>query len=270
MTTFSSDNLPKLRTIDAIRAQGRIVLALFLRETRTRFGKSVIGYTWALLEPIVHIVTWSALFMMLDRKPPVGESMALFVLTGVLPVMTIRNLTSQLTTAISANRSLLFFPLVTNTDVILGRALLEVSTAIFITVFFFAVCWFLGLPAIPFNPLGALAAMATAALLGTGVGFCNAIIATQMPNWGRVVGWGNRIAFMTSGIFFVPSMLPDQIQDILWYFPVTHLVDWFRDSFFFGYDSHFHNGVVICLLGGWTLFCGFALERLMRRKISAQ
>jgi capsular polysaccharide transport system permease protein len=47
--------------------QGRVVHALIIRETRTRFGDSKLGYGWALLEPIAHILMLSLVFAVLMR-----------------------------------------------------------------------------------------------------------------------------------------------------------------------------------------------------------
>src|ERR1700736_2237433 len=44
---------------ERLRTQGRVVHALIIRETRTRFGDSKLGYGWALLEPTAHILMLS-------------------------------------------------------------------------------------------------------------------------------------------------------------------------------------------------------------------
>lgn len=256
--------------LTSLRAQCRIILALFLRETRTRYGKSMIGYTWALLEPMFQIALWSALFIAMDRRPPIGDSMTMFVLTAFIPLMMFRNLSSQLTNAIVSNRALLYFPVVTNTDVIFGRAFLEVVTIFTVAIIFFAGLWLIGLDSIPQNPVGALIALISIAFFGTGFGFCNAVIATQIASWPKFVGWINRIAFLTCGIFFLPQMLPIEIQKFLKVLPLTHAVDWFRATFFFGYKSDFYHIWYIFAAGAWCMFMGFAMERVLRRKIVPQ
>jgi tetratricopeptide (TPR) repeat protein len=45
--------------LDQLRSQRRVIRALIIRETRTRFGDSKLGYGWALLEPIMHIALLS-------------------------------------------------------------------------------------------------------------------------------------------------------------------------------------------------------------------
>ena len=43
----------------ALQTQVRVIQALIIRETRTRFGEARLGYGWALLEPVLHILMLS-------------------------------------------------------------------------------------------------------------------------------------------------------------------------------------------------------------------
>jgi len=53
--------------LEMLQTQGRVILALIIRETRTRFGDSKLGYGWALLEPILHILLLSLVFAVMMR-----------------------------------------------------------------------------------------------------------------------------------------------------------------------------------------------------------
>ena len=70
---------------ERLGTQGRVVHALIIRETRTRFGDSKLGYGWALLEPIAHILMLSLVFAVLMRgRPPIGEEFFIFYYTGII------------------------------------------------------------------------------------------------------------------------------------------------------------------------------------------
>ena len=45
--------------LERLGGQHRVMRALILRETRTRFADTRLGYGWALLEPILHIALLS-------------------------------------------------------------------------------------------------------------------------------------------------------------------------------------------------------------------
>jgi tetratricopeptide (TPR) repeat protein len=69
----------------ALRTQWRVVHALIVRETRTRFGDSTLGYGWALLEPILHILTLSLFFaVLMHGRPPIGTQFFIFYYTGLI------------------------------------------------------------------------------------------------------------------------------------------------------------------------------------------
>jgi tetratricopeptide (TPR) repeat protein len=65
--------------------QWRVVHALIIRETRTRFGDSALGYGWALLEPVLHILLLSLVFaVVMHGRPPIGSHFFIFYYTGII------------------------------------------------------------------------------------------------------------------------------------------------------------------------------------------
>jgi tetratricopeptide (TPR) repeat protein len=71
---------------ERLRTQCRVIQALIIRETRTRFGDAKLGYGWALLEPILHITLLSAVFsLLMQGRPPIGTHFFIFYFTGLSP-----------------------------------------------------------------------------------------------------------------------------------------------------------------------------------------
>jgi capsular polysaccharide transport system permease protein len=66
-------------------SMGRVVYALMLRESRTRYGKSDIGYSWALIEPLLQLIILWAIYTAFGRVVPLAASMPVFLVTGILP-----------------------------------------------------------------------------------------------------------------------------------------------------------------------------------------
>ena len=76
---------PPPRFGEQLQRQARVIQALIIRETRTRFGDSRLGYGWALLEPVLHIALLSAVFSLLVRgSPPIGTHFFVFYYTGLI------------------------------------------------------------------------------------------------------------------------------------------------------------------------------------------
>jgi len=76
---------PRPTIFAALQTQMRVIHALIIRETRTRFGESKLGYGWALLEPVLHILMLSLVFAVMMRgRPPIGNEFFIFYYTGII------------------------------------------------------------------------------------------------------------------------------------------------------------------------------------------
>jgi capsular polysaccharide transport system permease protein len=51
----------------------RVIHALIIRETRTRFGDSRLGYGWALIEPVLHIALLWVIFCDSQNSALIGQ-----------------------------------------------------------------------------------------------------------------------------------------------------------------------------------------------------
>lgn len=77
-----------LRTAVAHR---NLLYLLSLRELRTRYKKSILGWAWSLLNPITQMLIFSVIFLYVFRAvPPIGDpsglrNFPLYFLSGVLP-----------------------------------------------------------------------------------------------------------------------------------------------------------------------------------------
>lgn len=187
---------------ERLRTQCRVIHALIIRETRTRFGDSHLGYGWALIEPILHIMLLSAVFSLLMRgKPPIGSHFFIFYFTGLIPYHVFTHTSTSMTHAVTSNGSLLQLPLVTPFDAILSRGLLEFATDIVVAVILLAGFATFGLPAIPDNVWGAASALIAVAGLGCGIGFGNAVLQTLFRSWDKLWNNATRLLYFFSGIF---------------------------------------------------------------------
>jgi capsular polysaccharide transport system permease protein len=254
----------------ALFTQLRVLHALIIRETRTRFGESRLGYGWALLEPILHILMLSLVFaVMMHGRPPIGRHFFIFYYTGIIPYHLFVHTSGSMAHAITSNGALLQLPLVGTFDVILARALLELATDLVVAVILLAGFTAVGLHAVPRDLAGVAAALLSVWLFATGLGFLNAVVTALWPGWDKVWAQITRILYFCSGIFYVPAIMPDRVRHILAWNPILQAVDWFRASFFENYDPHWLARFYLVMLGLWTLLVGLALERSMRRRLFA-
>lgn len=253
--------------LQAFSMQSRVVHAFILRETRTRFGKTRLGYLWALFEPMAYILTMVGIFAALGRGAPIDVDITLFFFSGILPFLMFSKMLTGLSTAIDANQQLLTYPQVKTLDIMVARLILEFSTLFVVGVFYLAVTYLMGVFKGVEQVAATIGGLMMAAMLGAAMGLLGGIAKLYMPAYSNFQGVLSRVLFFTSGIFFVAEGLPKALQEWLWYNPVLHLTEWVRSSFFYGFESGFYDlsYPAICIL--FLLFMGLSAERVSRHKL---
>jgi ABC-type polysaccharide/polyol phosphate export permease len=262
------ESRPPRRLVDAVKTQWRVIYALIIRETRTRFGDSTLGYGWALLEPILHILTLFLTFAVLMRgRPPIGTQFFIFYYTGIIPYHVFVHTATSMTYAVTSNVSLLQLPLVSTFDVIIARGLLEFATDLIVAGILLAGFIVFAIGALPADFAGVAAALVAVWVFGCGVGFINAVLNAFFKSWDKIWVQATRILYFISGIFYVPGMMPDRIRDVLAWNPLLQGIDWFRSSFFLDYEPHWLDRTYVVTAACLALLAGVALERSLRRQL---
>lgn len=265
--TISSENETKISPFQTIVALWRVLLALILRDIRTRWGSSP-AYVITFLFPLVHILVLVGLWVAIGRVSPYGESNILWFSVSMIPFIAFSYVSRFLIVHVIHNKPVLSFPIFKITDILFSGFVLEILN-IFVVIF--VVCgalWLLDVEFWPYDIRQAVLAIAAAIFLGLGAGIFNALIGVIFPMW--VTGYFLLIIviWMTSGVLFVPSAMPEQIIQLLYYQPVVHLVEWMREAYYPGYssavlDKTFVVGYAMSLVGA-----GLAIERFARGRIA--
>jgi len=254
-----------MSTRQLVGLQIRVIAVLVLRETRATFGSSSFGYVWAVVTPTASIGLLVFIFSLVGRQPPFGASLALFFATGILTLQFFNGLSNKLMTVFGANKALLSYPIIKEVDTLFARAVLIFLTYFMIMAIFYTALLVLGLADFPARPEHVVFAFLATFLFGFGFGTANAVIISLWDTWSHVEKVLTRPLFFVSGIFYVPSQLPPEARDILYWNPILHLVEWMRHGFYPNYNSLVLDMSYPIYIGvGLTLF-GLAGERLFRK-----
>jgi len=258
---------PSLR--QRLCAQRRVIRALIIRETRTRFADYKLGYGWALIEPILHIALLSVMFaVLMHGRPPIGRHFFIFYYTGLIPYLLFVHASSGMCHAITGNAPLLQLPPVTSFDAIAARGLLEIMTDVVVAAVLLAAFLALGLARLPDDFWGPSMALLATAALGCGFGFCNAVLTVFWRSWEKAYNQLTRILYFISGIFYVPAMMPDWARHLLAWNPLMQAIDWFRAGFFMSYQPHWLDRPYLTIVATLALLGGLALQRGCRHRLS--
>jgi capsular polysaccharide transport system permease protein len=243
-------------------AQIRVVCALLLRQMR---GRSTFGYLWDVLGPVVHIVALTAILIVFDKRSnPLGQSLAQFLATGLIPYKMFTALSGRSHSVIKKNTTLFALPIVKPIDTIFAKLFLEIATSLTVGLIVFTGLVLLDLSPLPIEPLLVAGGFCALALFGMGVGMINAVISWVIPAWEKVYGLMTMPLFFMSGIWYIPDLLPEWLRNIIVWNPVLHGIEWVRSGFYANYGERTLDCGYLLSCGLATLFFGLAAERALR------
>ncbi len=253
--------------LSALSIQRRVVHALILRETRTRFDRNKLGYLWALFEPITYIAVLIAVFSAMGRSSPIGndDSLPMFFLTGLVPWLLFAHTVNKVMEGIASNKTLLAYPQVTPFDVLISRGILEYVTMIivFLIVYFVLKLFDYALPIE--SPLQVLFAFSSLWLFALGLGYLNSSIKLYFPSFSQTYNAIQRPFFFVSGIFFISDSLTPSLREVALYNPILHGIEWFRSAVFISYESQYVDKYYLLSFVFLFLAVGMSAERVSRK-----
>lgn len=254
--------------IVAAETQGRVISAIILRETKSRYGEHRLGFLWVLIEPILFIVGFTIFRELLGSSDPHGMSSEAYMFTGIAPFLLFRGTMSSVTGAVSANKPLLGFPQVTTFDLIFARSLLELATIVAVFTVITVALFLMGINIDIERPVALFASFLLMFCAGLGVG---SILCSISPFYPSIKQFSSQLLgrplFFTSGIFFTADSLPPVARDILLYNPLLHVTEWTRSAFFKSFESNYIDLEYASLFCVGLLVTGLMVHKALHKKV---
>jgi len=130
---------------ESFAVQRRVVWALYLRETLTRYGRHNLGFLWLFLEPMIFTLGITTFWTLAKTIHGSDLPIVPFAITGYSSVLMWRNMPGRLAKAVEPNLGLMHHRNVRLIDIYLSRLLLEIGgvtmSFIFLTLFFWGIEW---------------------------------------------------------------------------------------------------------------------------------
>ena len=252
---------------DNLRLQGRIIWALTLRETVTRFGREGLGMLWMIGEPALFVIGVMIIFSFIDSGYPYGISPAEWLAVSYPTLLFWRNGTGRVTGAIEQNRSLLHHQPIRPMDILYARILLEFASAMAVFLFLFPVFVAVGICHLPSN----LLIMAVGYLLIIWFSFGFVLIMAGLAEISETIEKTSHIILYLmlpfTGVFFPTFVVPEPYRSYLLYFPLIDAVDYFHHGYFGpSIPSYYDMRYTLLVLLGMTLF-GLAISGVAIRRV---
>ncbi|WP_114008008.1 ABC transporter permease [Cohaesibacter intestini] len=268
-TSSTSESWAQFKT-GAYR-QKSAIWALVFKEFRLKLGQSRIGLFWALVEPIFSMMTIASIWHVNGVHTMQGTDVYLFIGSGFIVFITVRQGISYIPQAIDANKALMNYPQVKPIDTLLARFIQGMwFHALASVLMLVGLWWFIdAVPTFP-DPLLSLTAIFVAMLLAMGISLPLAVFGTINNNVLKFIGIVSQPLMILSGVMFSIADLPATARSILQWNPIVHLVAAFRHGSFGSKLFPEYNLLYPIMFGAICLGFGYALYYIYRFRLIQQ
>jgi ABC-2 type transport system permease protein len=242
---------------------------LTLRELRTKYRRSFLGWAWSMLNPLSQILIYGFVFgTLLGAEAPTGDpsgldSFAFFLLCGLLPWNFFSLITSLGLGAVSSNAGLVrrvAFPreVLVFSNVLHACVQFSIEMALLLGILLVA-----GSPFLPWLPVVVLTSVLLA-MFATGIALALSVLAVYFRDMSYLWAIVTQVWFWATPIVYSPTLLeteaPDWINNVLKFNPMNGFIEVYRRTL---YDAGAPGlttmlGLVAIsftsLLIGWTIF----------------
>ncbi len=246
----------------------RVVFALIVREIKTRYGKSRLGYATAFISPLLQKAFALVGMMALNRHPQYGTSLMLFIWTGISAFHAFSMIASKSMSSLSIPTGVNYIPTVTLFDFFISRVFLEFVTITIVSIMGFVYIYLFDTQqAWPHDFMIVFYSIGLLTIFGMGVGMINAVIAHFFASWKLLWNAFSIVLMFGSAVMRVLEFMPSPLRDIMLWNPIAHGVEYFRLAFYPSYPSYFLDVNYLINCSALAFLLGFILIRVMRRRL---
>jgi lipopolysaccharide transport system permease protein len=207
-----------------------LLYVLTLRDIKVRYKQTALGFSWAIIQPVMMMVVFSIFFGSLANMPSDGLPYPIFVYAALLPWTFFANaITSSANSLVgSANLvSKVYFPRLIIPLSAVGSGLVDFAIAaaiLLVLMLYYGVSWTPNLLMAPILVLGAV-------LTALGVGTCLAALNVAYRDFRYVVPFLVQFWMFATPVVYPASLVPVQWQWALYLNPMAGVIEGFRSAF---------------------------------------
>lgn len=244
-----------------LEVQKATIKALFLREIKTRFGKFRLGYMWAALEPMAHMLILLAMLSYVMHRTMPDMSFPVFLINGIIPFFVFSSISNRSIGAIEANQGLFNYRPVKPIDTIIARAILEAFIYAVVYILLMVIVGLVGEDFQVAQVITLILVWVLLVLFSCGIGLIFMVIGKTYPEMQKFLPIIIKPLYFVSCVMFSLNTIPKEYWPYLQWNPLVHAIELSRASVIPGYSS---DGVSLGYLAICTLivlFVGLALYR---------
>jgi lipopolysaccharide transport system permease protein len=213
-----------------IWAYRELLLVLTMRDIKVRYKQTVLGFAWAIIQPVMLMVVFSIFFGMLAKVPSDGQPYPIFVYAGLLPWTFFANAITTAGNSLIGSAQLVskvFFPRLIIPLSSVGACLVDFFISggvLLLLMLYYRVGWGLNLLAAPLLLLGIM-------LPALGVGALLSALTVSYRDFRYVIPFVVQFWMFATPVVYPSDLAPENWRWLLYLNPMAGLIDGFRSAF---------------------------------------
>lgn len=200
------------------------------RDIKVRYKQTVLGFLWAIIQPLMMMVVFSVFFGRLAGMPSDGLPYPIFVYAGLLPWTFFANATGNASASLVGSAGLVskvYFPRLVIPLSSAGSALVDFAIAILVLLammLWYGVGLSLNLVAAPLLVAGAI-------LIALGVGIGVSALTVTYRDFRYAVPFMMQLWLFATPVVYPASLVPESWRWLMFLNPMAGIIEGFRSAF---------------------------------------
>jgi capsular polysaccharide transport system permease protein len=199
----------------SFRIQCRVIGALIMRETYTRFGRENLGFAWMFGEFLIFALPVIVMWHFIRGRYEHGLLVVPLIWSGYLPILLFRHIGGHMLRAVRLNMTLFYHRNVTPFDAVVARIAVEVLGNYGAAIFSFFLLYSIGQLHWPRDMPMVFAGYAYMTWWCVSVGLVIAAFSERTVIFEKVWSPVSYMYLPASGSFFMAAWLPAKVRDVL-------------------------------------------------------
>jgi homopolymeric O-antigen transport system permease protein len=211
-------------------AYRELLWVLTMRDVKVRYKQTVLGFAWAIIQPVMMMVVFSIFFGRLAQMPSDGYPYPIFVYAALLPWTFFQTAISNSAASVVGSSNLVskvYFPRLIIPLSSVGSALVDffvASGVLLLLMIYYGVGWSLNLLAGPILVLGVI-------FTALGVGTFLAALNVAYRDFRYLIPFLVQFWMFATPVVYPASLVPERWQWVLHVNPMSGLIEGFRSAF---------------------------------------
>jgi lipopolysaccharide transport system permease protein len=216
--------------IKELWAYRELLLVLTMRDIKVRYKQTILGFTWAIIQPIMMMVVFSIFFGRLAKMPSGGLPYPIFVYAGLLPWLFFANAVSGSANSLVGSAHLVskvYFPRLVIPLASIGSGIVDFAIAwivLLVLMLFYDVGWSAHLLLAPLLIVGVI-------FIALGVGTFLCALNVAYRDFRYVIPYMVQLWLFVTPVVYPASLVPEAWRWALYLNPMAGFVEAFRAAF---------------------------------------